>query len=66
MLIFCTVCHIARDVNQKVEADEKEGLGLLSLVKIAISPLTLLNIVVRPLSTAAESQNQATPTEKHL
>ena len=60
---YSVLSVIARDVNQKVEADGKEGLGLLSLVKIAMSPLTLLNIVVRP---AAESRHQATPTEKHV
>lgn len=47
----------------------KEGWSALSLVKIAMSPLTLLKMVVNPLcvvETAAASNDQTTLTEDHL
>lgn len=56
--------HILKALYFIVSANQQQeqGLSTLSLVKIAVSPLTLLKMVASPLKVGVVSTDQATHT----
>lgn len=63
MVVTCTECiYFIFSASQQQE----QGLSTLSLVKIAISPLTLLKMVASPMKVDVASTDQAMHTNDHM